>query len=76
MFFGGSGPNGERANPIASIAVVIPAPLAASLIQMAISCGREVEADRGGAGITSDPRVLADALAQIDAYARDRSADG
>ena len=70
MIFGGRGSNGERANPIASIAIMLLAPLAASLIQMAISRGREFEADRGGAEISGDPRALADALAKIDAYAR------
>ncbi|MBK9522721.1 MAG: zinc metalloprotease HtpX [Rhodocyclaceae bacterium] len=70
MFFGGRGSNGERANPIAILAMMFLAPLAASLIQMAISRGREFEADRGGAEISGDPRALADALAKIDAYAR------
>ena len=70
LFFGGRGSNGERSNPLASIAMMLLAPLAASLIQMAISRGREFEADRGGAEISGDPRALADALAKIDAYAR------
>jgi len=46
------------------------APLAAALIQMAISRAREFEADRGGAELARDPDALADALAKIDAYAR------
>ena len=46
------------------------APLAASLIQMAISRAREFEADRGGAEISGDPNALADALTKIDAFAR------
>ena len=46
------------------------APLAASLIQMAISRAREFEADRGGAEISGDANALADALTKIDAYAR------
>jgi len=69
MLFGGSR-DGERANPIVSIVVMILAPIAAMLIQMAISRAREFEADRGGAEISGDPRALADALAKIDAYAR------
>ncbi|MBZ0133833.1 MAG: zinc metalloprotease HtpX [Rhodocyclaceae bacterium] len=68
MFFGGS--RDERPNPIVGILVMILAPLAAMLIQMAISRAREFEADRGGAGISGDPHALADALAKIDAYAR------
>ena len=69
MLFGGSR-DGERANPIVSIVVMILAPIAAMLIQMAISRAREFEADRGGAEVSGDPNALADALAKIDAYAR------
>lgn len=70
VFFGGRDSEGRPANPIAGIAVALLAPLAASLIQMAISRAREFEADRGGAEISGDPLALADALAKIDAYAR------
>lgn len=70
MMFGGRDEEGRPANPIASIAMMILAPLAASLIQMAISRSREYEADRGGAEISGDPAALADALEKIDAYAR------
>lgn len=70
MFFGGRDESGRPANPIASIAVALLAPLAAALIQMAISRAREFEADRGGAEISGDPRALADALGKIEAYAR------
>ncbi len=69
MIFGGSR-DGERANPVVAIVVMILAPIAAMLIQMAISRAREFEADRGGAEISGDPNALADALAKIDAYAR------
>ena len=69
MMFGGRDSEG-RSNPIASIAMMILAPLAASLIQMAISRSREFAADRGGAEISGDPNALADALTKIDAYAR------
>jgi len=69
MIFGGRDPEG-RSNLVARIAVALLAPLAASLIQMAISRAREFEADRGGAQICGDPHALADALARIDAYAR------
>ncbi|MEN3111001.1 zinc metalloprotease HtpX [Uliginosibacterium paludis] len=70
MFFGGRDENGRPANPIASIAVALLAPLAASLIQMAISRAREYEADAGGAAFCGDPHALADALQKIDYYAR------
>ena len=70
MFFGGRDSEGRSANPIASILVALLAPLAASLIQMAISRAREFEADRGGAEICGDPNALADALSKIDLYAR------
>ncbi|MDX9706430.1 MAG: zinc metalloprotease HtpX [Azospira sp.] len=70
MFFGGRGSDGRSSNPLAGILVMFLAPLAASLIQMAISRAREFEADRGGAEISGDPLALADALAKIEAYAR------
>ncbi|CAG9175210.1 zinc metalloprotease HtpX [Cupriavidus pampae] len=70
MFFGGRDENGNRTNPIAGIAVAILAPLAASLIQMAISRAREFEADRGGAEISGDPQALASALDKIHRYAQ------
>src|SRR5574343_352824 len=54
MFFGGRDSEGRPANPIASIAVALLAPLAASVIQMAISRAREFEADRGGAEIAGN----------------------
>ena len=69
FFFGGRDSEG-RSNPVAAILVAILAPLAASLIQMAISRAREFEADRGGAGISGDPGALADALAKMEAYSR------
>lgn len=70
MLFGSRDSEGRPTNPIASIAVMILAPLAASLIQMAISRAREFEADRGGAEICGDPRALASALDKINRYAR------
>ena len=70
MFFGGRNSEGRPANPVATILVALLAPLAASLIQMAISRSREFEADRGGAQICGDPNALADALTKIDRYAR------
>ena len=70
MFFGGRDENGRPANPIASIAVALLAPLAASLIQMAISRSREFEADRGGAELSGDPAALASALTKIHRLAQ------
>jgi len=72
MFFGGRDENGRSVNPVVGILVAILAPLAASLIQMAISRAREFEADAGGAQISGDPNALADALAKIQRYAEGR----
>lgn len=71
MLFGGDrDEGGERnVNPILGILVMLLAPLAASLIQMAISRSREFEADRGGAEISRDPKALASALEKIHNYA-------
>jgi heat shock protein HtpX len=69
FLFGGRDSEGRAANPIAGIAVMILAPIAASLIQMAISRAREFEADRGGAQISGDPQALASALDKIHRYA-------
>jgi heat shock protein HtpX len=67
MFFGG---DRERPNVVVQLALMILAPLAAMLIQMAISRAREFGADRGGAEISGDPEALASALRKIEAYAR------
>ena len=72
MFFGARSEDGRPSNPLASIAVALLAPLAAALIQMAISRAREYEADRGGAEVSGDPHALADALAKIQMYAEGR----
>jgi heat shock protein HtpX len=70
MFFGGRDSEGRSHNPIVGILVMILAPLAASVIQMAISRAREFEADRGGAEISGDPEALASALQKIEHHAR------
>jgi heat shock protein HtpX len=70
MFFGGRNSEGRSHNPIVGLLVMILAPLAASLIQMAISRAREFEADRGGAEISGDPRSLASALDKIHRVAQ------
>ena len=64
------GRNDDKRNPVLAILVLILAPIAALLIQLAISRGREYEADRAGSEISGDPRALADALAKIDRYAK------
>ena len=70
MFFGGRDEEGRHTNPVVGILVAILAPIAASLIQMAISRAREFEADRGGAEISGDPQALASALQKIHRYAQ------
>ena len=64
MFFGGN--DRERGNPLAALAMAILAPIAALLIQAAISRQREFAADRGGAEISGSPTGLASALQHID----------
>ena len=70
MFFGGRDSEGRSTNPIVGLLVMLLAPLAASLIQMAISRAREFEADRGGAEISGDPQALASALQKIHRIAQ------
>jgi heat shock protein HtpX len=68
MFFGGRGD--DRPNPIVGALVMILAPIAAMLIQFAISRAREFGADRGGAEISGDPAALASALEKMERYAK------
>lgn len=70
MFAGGRDDRDGGSNPIALFAMMIFAPMAAMLIQMAISRSREFAADAGAARITGNPHALADALRKIDAIAR------
>jgi heat shock protein HtpX len=70
FFFGGSRDEDNRGGLIGAIAIAILAPIAAMLVQMAISRAREYEADRIGAEIGGDPSALARALEKIEAYAR------
>lgn len=70
MLFAGHNSSGERnVHPVVAILIVILAPIAAMLIQMAISRAREFEADREGAAISRDPKSLASALEKIHNYA-------
>ncbi|HMK60875.1 MAG TPA: zinc metalloprotease HtpX [Dissulfurispiraceae bacterium] len=66
MIFGGGRRDDENSNPIASIAMMIVAPIAAMLVQMAISRSREFSADEGGAEIAGNPMFLANALKKLD----------
>jgi len=67
MFFGG---DRDRPNPIVMIALMIIAPLAATVIQMTISRNREFMADEGAARMTGHPEWLQSGLAKLDNYAR------
>ncbi len=69
MFFGGSRDSEGNSHPFIGLIMMFLAPLAASLIQMAISRAREFEADRVGAEISEDPEALASALRKIHNYA-------
>ena len=69
MFFGGGGRDRNPLGAIGVILMVILAPLAAMLVQMAISRTREYGADRGGAEISGQPMALASALAKISGAA-------
>lgn len=70
FLFGGRDEEGRPTGIVGMLAMMIVAPMAAALVQMAISRGREYEADREGAEMAGDPRALASALQKIDAYAR------
>src|SRR2546427_10168075 len=71
MFFGGSRDNDRGgSNPIALLATMILAPIAAMMIQAAISRSREFDADAGGAAIAGHPQGLVSALRKIEAASR------
>lgn len=69
MFFGGRGSDDNRgSNPLVLIAMMILAPLAATIIRMSISRTREFIADEGGAKICGNPLYLAEALRKLDSF--------
>jgi len=71
MMFGGYERDREdRGGGLAALAMIIVAPLAAMLIQLAVSRSREYHADESGAQFTGNPYALASALAKLDAYSK------
>ncbi|MBU7580154.1 MAG: zinc metalloprotease HtpX [Porphyrobacter sp.] len=70
LFFGGGDDRERPGGLIGTLALMILAPMAAGLVQMAISRTREYDADRVGAEIARDPQALASALQKIEAYAK------
>ena len=66
MIFGGRRDDNEGGSPIAAIVMMIVAPIAAMLIQMAISRSREFAADEGGARLNGNAHALANALRKLD----------
>ncbi|MGB8861379.1 MAG: zinc metalloprotease HtpX [Ilumatobacteraceae bacterium] len=70
--FGGGRSDEDRPNPLAMLLTSLLAPIAASLIQMAVSRSREFEADRGAAELLGNGNALADALARIETLAARR----
>ena len=67
MIFGGRGDDEEGGSPIAAIVMMIVGPIAAMIIQMAISRSREYVADEGGARLAGNPRYLSGALRKLNA---------
>jgi heat shock protein HtpX len=68
--FGGGGRDNEGGNIFGLLAMAILAPIAAGLLQMALSRSREYEADRSGAELLGDGEPLARALVKIESYAK------
>jgi heat shock protein HtpX len=70
MIFGGGGDRDRRGGGLSALFMLIVAPIAASLIQLAVSRSREYQADATGAHYTGNPYALASALQKLDAYSR------
>jgi heat shock protein HtpX len=70
MFFGGGRDRDRGGGGIGALFMLILAPIAAMLIQMAISRSREYEADATGAHMTGNPYALASALQKLDTYSK------
>jgi heat shock protein HtpX len=71
---GSSSRNRQQGNIIGLLLMMILAPLAAMLVQLAVSRTREYSADEGGAKLSRNPMALASALEKIDTYAKQRPA--
>ena len=71
MIFGGNrGDDDEGGGPVAAIVMMIVGPIAAMIVQMAISRSREYVADEGGANISGNPRYLSGALRKLDSASK------
>jgi heat shock protein HtpX len=70
IFFGGGDRDDRRGGALGALLMLILAPIAAMLIQLAVSRSREYQADSTGAHFTGNPYALASALAKLDAYSR------
>jgi heat shock protein HtpX len=70
MIFGGGGGRDRRGGGLTALFMLIVAPIAAAMIQMAVSRSREYQADATGAHYTGNPYALASALQKLDAYSR------
>jgi heat shock protein HtpX len=71
IFFGGAGERDERrGGGLGALLMLILAPIAAMLIQLAVSRSREYQADESGAHFTGNPYALASALSKLDAYSK------